>query len=284
MTPPLLPPSIPLPPRRRTFGEDFARFFVRGLGTLLPTIITVGLIWWIFDFLWNSIGWYIIEVIKRGWLVANRQGWGDPTNGTQIWLHFERAWYTKPLGVLLALILIYLVGLFVGNILGRALYRAAEALVLRVPFVSAVYPAVKQVTDFLLADKDNQFEGSRVVAVRPHSNEIWSIALVTGSGLPPLTEKTQRTMVTLFVPSSPTAFSGYVMLAPRDEVVELPMTVEEAMRMLVSGGVLMPKGPPGARNSKVVPAEGVLADAEAPAEPMSPVAGSTIAAREPAAR
>ena len=81
------------------------------------------------------------------------------------------------------------------------------------PVVRALYPAVKQVTDFLLADKEGQFEGSRVVAVRPHDNDIWSIALVTGPGLPELAEHTRRRMVTVFVPSSPTAFSGYTMLA-----------------------------------------------------------------------
>jgi uncharacterized membrane protein len=211
------------------------------LGTLLPTVITVGLIWWVFDFLWNAIGWYLIEVIKQGWWLAAQRGYADPIGAATVRQHFEQAWYTKPLGVALALVLIYLVGLLVGNILGRGIYRLAETLVLRIPVVRAVYPAVKQVTDFLLADKEGQFEGSRVVAVRPHAGEIWSIALVTGPGLPALSERTRRQMVTVFVPSSPTAFSGYVMLAPREDVVELPMKVDEAMRLLVSGGVIQPK-------------------------------------------
>jgi uncharacterized membrane protein len=69
---------------------------------------------------------------------------------------------------------------------------------------------------------------------------VWSIGLVTGSGLLPLTETVSEEMVTVFIPSSPTAFSGYVVVAPRDRVVELPLTVEEAMRLLVSGGVITP--------------------------------------------
>jgi uncharacterized membrane protein len=208
---------------------------------LLPTIITIGLIWWVFDFLWNSLGKWIISAIGYLWLLAEDQGWTEtPVNAGYIREQLDSAWWSKPLGVLLALLLIYLVGLFVGNFLGRTLYRATEALVMRIPFIRAVYPAVKQVTDFLLADRDQQFEGSRVVAVRPHANDIWSVALVTGSGLAPLNEKTKRTMVTVFVPSSPTAFSGYVMLAPREDVVELPMSVEEALRLLISGGVITP--------------------------------------------
>ncbi len=69
---------------------------------------------------------------------------------------------------------------------------------------------------------------------------IWSIGLVTGSGLKPLSDSVGQEMVTVFVPSSPTAFSGYVLVVPRESVVELPLTVEEAMRLLVSGGVISP--------------------------------------------
>ena len=256
MNPPQPQPPEPEPKakkRRRSFGEDFTRFFVRGLGTLLPTIITVWLIWSAFDFLWDSLGKWIIYVIGRAWVLASRDvAFVEPTNWGYIQREFIGAWYAKPLGVLLALILIYLVGLLVGNILGRAIYRAGEAIVMRIPFIRAVYPAVKQVTDFLLADKEKgQFEGSRVVAVKAHDNGIWSVALVTGRGLPALTEATRHEMVTVFVPSSPTAVSGYVMMAPREGVVELPMTVEEAMRLLISGGVIMPgvgKGNPKAKS------------------------------------
>ena len=76
--------------------------------------------------------------------------------------------------------------------------------------------------------------------MQPHEQGIWSIGLVTGGGLRPLSEATGEEMVTVFVPSTPTAFSGYVLVVPRDAVVELPLTVEEAMRLLVSGGVIVP--------------------------------------------
>jgi len=139
-------------------------------------------------------------------------------------------------------LLVYIVGVFVGNLIGRTTWRLAEMAVLRIPLVRAIYPAVKQVTDFVLADREHsQFAGSRVVAVQPHEKGIWSIGLVTGPGLKPLTEAVGQEMVTVFVPSSPTAFSGYVLVVPRESVVELPMDVEEALRLLVSGGVLAPK-------------------------------------------
>jgi uncharacterized membrane protein len=116
-----------------------------------------------------------------------------------------------------------------------------ETSVMRVPLVRAIYPTVKQVTDFVLSNRRTQFSASRVVAVQPHEKGIWSIGLVTGQGLRPLTEVTGDEMVTVFVPSTPTAFTGYVLVVPRSGVVELPLTVEEAMRMLVSGGVIVPQ-------------------------------------------
>ena len=268
MSPPAVPsplaPQRPSQPRR-SFGEDFQRFFLRGLGTLLPTIITIALIWYVLNFLWDSIGWYIVWAIARLWYVAAEQGLLEPINRSYISRHLEEAWYTKPLGVLLALVLIYLVGLLVGNFIGRAFYRLAEKLVMRIPVVRALYPAVKQVTDFLINDRETQFAGSRVVAVQPHEGGIWSVGLITGPGLAPLSERTEQEMVTVFIPSSPTAFSGYVMVVPRAGVVELPMTVEEAMRLLVSGGVLVPKKfAPAAADSSIAtvpaPAAGAARD------------------------
>ena len=112
---------------------------------------------------------------------------------------------------------------------------------MRVPLIRAIYPAVKQVTDFVLAERKQTFEGSRVVAVHARDPNVWSIGLVTGAGVRRLNEAVSEEMVTVFIPSSPTAFSGYVVVVPRDVVVELPLTVEEAMRLLISGGVISPE-------------------------------------------
>jgi uncharacterized membrane protein len=142
--------------------------------------------------------------------------------------------------VLLAVLLVYLIGVVVGNFIGRTFYRVIETAVMRIPLVRAIYPSVKQVTDFVLRNRRSHFIGSRVVAVQPHEKNIWSIGLVTGEGLKSLSDATGDEMVTVFVPSTPTAFTGYVLVVPRNSVVELPMTVEDAMRMLVSGGVIMP--------------------------------------------
>jgi uncharacterized membrane protein len=231
------------PPRKERvgFSEDFRRFFLRGLAALLPTLITLWLLVKVWDFLWEALGQHLIFGIKWTWFSLAEQGLVRPEPAGYIGRYWgEDLLRTKVFGVLLAILAVYIVGVFVGNFIGRQMWRVAEVVVMKVPIVRAIYPAVKQVTDFVIADKSNQFESSRVVAVQPHEKGIWSIGLVTGPGLKPLSDATGEDMVTVFVPSSPTAFSGYVLVVPRASVIELPLTVEEAMRLLVSGGVLMP--------------------------------------------
>jgi uncharacterized membrane protein len=246
-TPPVLPDAppvgasnIPKPPRL-SFFDDFRRFFMRGLAAILPTMITLGLLVWVWNFLWNNIGVHVTWGIRWIWWMASRYGMIPFAPAAHINLKLnDDDLTTRLLGVGLSILLIYIVGVFVGNLLGRTAWRLAEFGVMRIPLVRAIYPAVKQVTDFLLSERTAQFQGSKVVAVEPHEKGIWSIGLVTGEGLRQLSDATGREMITVFVPSSPTAFSGYVLVVPRDSVVELPLKVEEAMRLLVSGGVISP--------------------------------------------
>ena len=230
-------------PRRSRFGEDFRRFFVRGLAALMPTLITLWLLIKVWDFLWESLGQHIIWFISWAWLMLVR--WKvlpeDTPGNIKYFFHLQDpGWRIKLLGVVLAVILVYIVGLLVGNLIGRTLWKLGENAVFKIPLIRAIYPAVKQVTDFVLADKKTQFTANRVVAVEPHANGIWSIGLVTGRGVRAIGQPDGKEMLTVFVPSSPTAFSGYVLVVPRDVVVDLPLTVEQAMRILVSGGVIDP--------------------------------------------
>lgn len=225
---------------RLTFSTDFRRFFVRGLKALLPTLITLWLLIWVWSFLWDSIGRHLIWLIKitQYHTGAPAAQWG---NIDRFWDDRLPMWVTQLVGVTLAIVLVYIVGLLVGNLIGRTFWKIGETAVMRIPIVRAIYPAVKQVTDFFLTDKRaNQFAGRQVVAIQPHENGIWTIGLITGPGPRSLTELAGDEMLTVFCPNSPAAFSGYIMVVPRSTVVELPMTVEEAMRLLVSGGVIMP--------------------------------------------
>jgi uncharacterized membrane protein len=228
-------------PARLGFAEDFQRFFLRGLAALMPTLITLWLLVWVWDFLWMNVGRHIVLGIRWAWMTLSDQRVVSFKPPRYIYNMLDDDLFrTRVLGVVLAVLTIYIVGVFVGNLLGRTMWRLAEHGVMKVPVLRGVYPAVKQITDFVLSEKTDQFQASKVVAVEPHAKGIWSIGLVTGSGLRKISDATGQEMVTVFVPSSPTAFSGYVLVVPKSSVIELPLKVEEAMRLLVSGGVISP--------------------------------------------
>lgn len=216
---------------------------MRGLAALLPTLITIWLVIKIWDFLWENLGRHIIDGLKWGQWTLTKASGGQAGDIQRFWELRVPEWSRQLVGVCLAIVLVYLIGLLVGNLIGRTFWKVGERLVMKIPIIRAIYPAVKQVTDFVLQER-KQIVSSRVVACQPHEKGIWSIGLVTGEGLKPLAQAIGNEMVTVFVPSSPTAFSGYVLIVPREHVIELPITVEEAMRLLISGGVIAPGDKP----------------------------------------
>jgi uncharacterized membrane protein len=265
-------PSLP-GPRRLGFVDDFKRFFLRGLATILPTLVTLWLLVWVWNFLWDNIGRYILNFIRIGWYDAGARDWLPfQTKHYILWQLDDNDFGTRLLGVVLAVCLVYFIGVFVGNLIGFAFWRVAERSLMRIPLVRAIYPAVKQVTDFVLADRTHQFQGSRVVAVQPHEQNIWSIGLITSARQWTLDAGPEE-MVTVFVPSSPTSFSGYVLIVPRSKVVELPMTVEEALRLLVTGGLVTPgEGKTDSRDLTSQPAPADLSTQPPPVRlPIQPI-------------
>ena len=135
------------------------------MAALLPTLITLWLLVWAWNFLWESLGRHIIYAIKWMWLSMAESGLVRPEPAGYIGRYWsEESFSTRLVGVLLAVLLVYIVGVFVGNFIGRTFYRIAERAVMKIPLVRAVYPAVKQVTDFLLAKRRDQFVSSHVVA------------------------------------------------------------------------------------------------------------------------
>ena len=98
---------------------------MRGLAALLPTLITIAIIWWILNFLWDSIGWYAIQLIKNVWLGLVNAGLVEPTSAGyigQFWSPDQLR--TRVVGVLLAIVFVYIVGLLVGNLIGRTFCKA----------------------------------------------------------------------------------------------------------------------------------------------------------------
>ena len=218
------------------FFRDFRRFFFRGLAAVLPTVLTLAIIIYVFGWLDDRVGSPITHgargLVERIWVYTGATPPPWVTNA-QTW--YDYFWW---MGFLLALVGIYIFGRFIASLLGRGAWAAIEKGLLTVPVIKQVYPFFKQVTEFLLSEKKLEF--SRVVAVQYPRMGVWSVGLVTGEGLRSVTEQTGRKMLTVFVPSTPTPFTGFAIIVPREEVVDLNLTIDQGIRFVVSGGVIVP--------------------------------------------
>ena len=107
--------------------------------------------------------------------------------------------------------------------------------------VGSKIPSCKQVTDFFFGDNSKErLQFSRVVAVQYPRKGIWSVGLVTGDTMRRIEQEAGGPCLTVFIPSSPTPFTGYVITVPRTDTMDLPISIEDAIKFAVSGGVVVP--------------------------------------------
>ncbi len=229
-----------------SFVRDFKRFFIRGLAAVLPTVLTLGIIVWVFSKIHQYAGRYInvavYWIVDQIWIYsASPKTFDDKVALERHISNFHDMWfgYFWWVGFFLAIVGIYILGRFFASFLGRGTWRVVEKTFFRFPVVKQVYPYIKQITDFLLSERRMEF--SRVVAVEYPRKGIWSVGLVTAQGMKILQAKHSGELLTVFVPSSPTPFTGYTITVSRDEIVDLPISIDEALRFVISGGVIMPQ-------------------------------------------
>ncbi len=212
-------------------------YFLKGLAVLLPTILTI----WIIVLAYNFIQKYIGNGINIGLVhLINNTPFLLPTWDTETLRDFWVRGAGSIAGFIIALIIVLAVGALLASVVGRSLWRAVEKFIMNTPFLRQIYPYVKQVTDFVLTPEEKKKMFSRVVAVEYPRKGIWSMGLVTGSGVKKLVDATQKEFLTILIPTSPTPFTGFVIMVPRDETLDMNISIEEALRFLVSGGVITP--------------------------------------------
>jgi uncharacterized membrane protein len=142
-------------------------------------------------------------------------------------------------GVLLAVIMVLATGMIVANLLGRRIVSAWEALLARIPVVRNLYAGIKQILEAVLASDGKSFR--KVLLVEYPRKGVWSLAFMTSSDLGEVQEKTVGDVVSVFIPTTPNPTSGFVLMIPKSEVIEMNMTVEEGLKMIISMGVVVPK-------------------------------------------
>ncbi|KZL51752.1 MULTISPECIES: DUF502 domain-containing protein [Cyanophyceae] len=144
-------------------------------------------------------------------------------------------------GLAVPLLSILLIGLMARNIAGRWLLDFGERVLQAIPLAGQVYKTLKQLLGTLLKDSSNKFR--RVILVEYPRKGIWAIAFVTGTMSNDIQAHLPRPMLSIFIPSTPNPTTGWYAIVPEDEVVNLSMPIEDAFKVLVSGGIIAQNTP-----------------------------------------
>lgn len=142
------------------------------------------------------------------------------------------------LGVVLAITLVLATGMIVANLLGRRIVAAWESLLSRIPLVRTLYAGIKQIMEAVLATDAKSFR--KVLLVEYPRKGLWSLAFMTSDNLGEVQAKTGSEVMSVFIPTTPNPTSGFVIMVPMSDAIELEMSVEEGLKMIISMGVVVP--------------------------------------------
>lgn len=189
------------------------KYFITGLLIWIPLVITL----WVLDL--------VVTAMDRTLLLLPASAQPKVLLG-----------YSVPgLGVALTLMVVLVTGVLASNIIGRSLLRFWDAMLARIPVVKSIYSSVKQVSDTLLSGSGQAFRTTLLVRF-PHT-QAWTVGFLTGSPGQSLTAGLQGEHVSVFIPTTPNLTSGFLILVPRADTIELSMPVDEALKYVISLGV-----------------------------------------------
>lgn len=146
--------------------------------------------------------------------------------------------YIPGIGVIATLLVVFLTGLVTANIIGQRLLRFWEGVLSRIPVVKSVYYSVKQVSDTLFSSSGEAFR--KALLVQYPREGIWTIAFQTGQPGGDVVNYLDGEYVSIYVPTTPNPTSGFFLILPRKDVIELDMSVDEALKYIISMGVVAP--------------------------------------------
>jgi uncharacterized membrane protein len=195
------------------------KWFVAGLLVIVPVAITVAVLQW------------IIGTLDQTLLILPESWRPDRLIGVHI----------PGFGVLLTLSILLVVGAVVSNFLGKKLVTWGDNLVSRIPVVRSIYSSVKQVSDTLFSPSGNAFRTA--VLVQWPRPEVWTIGFVTGTPGGDVTNYLVGDYLSVYVPTTPNPTGGYFVMLRKSDCIELKMSVDEALKYVISMGVVVPGAP-----------------------------------------
>ena len=196
-------------------GRKLKRYFIYGLTIFLPLLLTVYLITFVLKFIDGFLGKFFEPIFR--WFFG---------------------FYYWGMSIVVFVLLIFLIGFVATHFFGRKLYPYLEKLLLKLPVFKQIYPAAKEIAIFLFSREKTAFK--QVVIVEYPRQGIYSMGFLVGDGPIVVNERVGRDLCNILIPSSPSPFTGFVIMVPRQDVIFPDITVEEAVKFIVSDGVVNP--------------------------------------------
>jgi uncharacterized membrane protein len=203
------------------------KHLITGLLVWMPLAITLWLLLWVLGLMDGLFSW-LLSLLMAVLPEKAREG-------------IEMLRRVPGLGVVVLLVVLWLTGLFVANIFGQWFLHRWDRLLHKIPIVKSIYSSVKQVSDTLFSSSGNAFREA-VMVQYPRAGS-WTIAFVTGTPSGEVAAHLASPHVSVYVPTTPNPTSGFFLMMPRAEVVPLQMSVDEALKYIISMGVVAPPPP-----------------------------------------
>jgi uncharacterized membrane protein len=201
------------------------QYFITGLLVWLPMGVTVWILLWLMGLL---DGIFLAVLTAADALIPG------------IHLITEKLRHIPGLGVILVAVVIFATGVFVANMFGQWWVRQWDSLMNRIPVVRSIYTSVKQVADTLFSGSGHAF--SKALLVQYPREGSWTIAFLTGRPGGEVAQHLEGDFVSVYVPTTPNPTSGFFLMMPRADIVELSMSVDDALKYIISMGVVVPGG------------------------------------------
>jgi uncharacterized membrane protein len=203
-----------------TKKQMFRRYLVTGLLVLVPLVITI----WVLKTLIGTMDQSLL-LLPPAWRPDNLLG-----------IHIPG------FGVILTVLIVLVAGMVATNLLGKRVILFSEAILARVPVVKSIYYSVKQVSDTLFSDSGNAFRKALLVQYPREGS--WTIAFLTGHPGGDVVHHLKGDYVSVYVPTTPNPTSGFFLMMPTKDVIELDMSVDDALKYIISMGVVTPDNRP----------------------------------------
>ncbi len=194
----------------------------------LRTIIVAGLLVWIPLGLTIFVIKLLIDLLGQTYLLIPAALRPENLIGTEI----------PGIGVIVAIIVVLLTGLVTANYFGKSIVKAWDAFLDRIPLIRSIYSPLKKFSELVLSDQTQSF--SKVLLIEYPRKGIYSLCFQTSKELGEVQNQAGEEMVCVYIPTTPNPTSGYIVLVPQNEVKELKMSVEDALKMIISLGVVVP--------------------------------------------